>query len=58
MDVLIGHAVRLAWLEKNPHRISRYDEDKAKAWQAFYATSPRECTASIVDAFKFLTRFE
>ncbi|MGH8002098.1 MAG: glycoside hydrolase family 15 protein, partial [Brasilonema sp.] len=57
LDVLIGHAVRLAWLESHPKRGERYDEDKASAWRSFYNTSPRECTSYIVKAFRFLTEF-
>ncbi|MDJ0734020.1 MAG: glycoside hydrolase family 15 protein [Nostocaceae cyanobacterium] len=57
LDVLIGHGVRLAWLEQHPQRADRYDEDKAKAWPAFYNTSPRDCANYIVKAFRFLTEF-
>ncbi len=57
LDVLIGHAVRLAWLEMKPERGDRYDEDKASAWRSFYNTSPRECASYIVKAFRFLTEF-
>jgi len=57
LDVLIGHAVRLAWLEKHPERGDRYDEDKASAWRSFYNTSPKECATYILKAFKFLTEF-
>lgn len=57
LDVLIGHAVRLAWLEMRPERGDRYDEDKASAWRSYYSTSPRECAGHIVKAFKFLTEF-
>ncbi|MBE9127543.1 MULTISPECIES: glycoside hydrolase family 15 protein [unclassified Coleofasciculus] len=56
LDVLIGHAVRLAWLERFPERAARYDEYKAAAWRAFYDTSPTECAAYIVKAFQFLTQ--
>jgi len=41
LDVLIGHAVRLAWLEHFPERADHYNEYKAAAWRAFYNTSPR-----------------
>ncbi len=58
LDVLIGHAVRLAWLEGNPARGDRYDEDKASAWRSFYNTSPRECASYILKAFRFLTEFQ
>ncbi|MBD2040901.1 glycoside hydrolase family 15 protein [Microcoleus sp. FACHB-672] len=57
LDVLIGHAVRQAWLDSFPEKADRYDEDKASAWRAFYNTSPTECAGSIVKAFRFLTRF-
>lgn len=54
LDVLIGHAVRLAWLERFPEQADRYDEYKAAAWRSFYNTSPRECASYIVKAFRFL----
>ncbi|WP_017653922.1 glycoside hydrolase family 15 protein [Fortiea contorta] len=57
LDVLIGHAVRLAWLEQYPDRSDRYDEDKASAWRSFYNTSPRDCVSYILKAFRFLTEF-
>lgn len=55
LDVLIGHAVRLAWLERFPEKADRYDESKAAAWRSFYNTSPSECASYIVKAFRFLT---
>lgn len=57
LDVLIGHAVRLAWLEKYPERSDRYDEDKGLAWPNFYNTSPSDCATYILKALKFLTQF-
>jgi phosphorylase kinase alpha/beta subunit len=57
LDVLIGHAVRLAWLENHPHRSDRYDEDKASAWGSFYNTSPGDCVNYIFKALRFLTEF-
>ena len=57
LDVLIGHAVRLAWLEQHPERGDRYDEDKASAWASFYNTSPEDCVNYILKAFRFLTEF-
>ncbi|RCJ27051.1 glycosyl hydrolase family 15 [Nostoc minutum NIES-26] len=57
LDVLIGHAVRLAWLEHHPERGDRYDEDKASAWRSFYNTSPKDCASYILKAFRFLTKF-
>ncbi|MDV2996402.1 MAG: hypothetical protein N4J56_006056 [Chroococcidiopsis sp. SAG 2025] len=57
LDVLIGHAVRLAWLERFPEKADRYDEFKASAWRAFYNSSPRECASAVVKAFRFLSEF-
>lgn len=56
LDVLIGHGVRLAWLERFPEKAARYDEYKAAAWRAFYDTSPTECAGHILKAFQFLTQ--
>ncbi|MBD2776260.1 glycoside hydrolase family 15 protein [Iningainema tapete] len=58
LDVLIGHAVRLGWLEAHPERSDHYDEDKAAAWRSFYNSSPKECATYVVKAFRFLTEFE
>ncbi|MGD1910394.1 MAG: glycoside hydrolase family 15 protein [Rivularia sp. (in: cyanobacteria)] len=57
LDVLIGHAVRLNWLNNQPERSHKYDEDKAAAWRYFYNTSPQKCGSYIVKAFRFLTEF-
>ncbi|HEY9809458.1 MAG TPA: glycoside hydrolase family 15 protein [Halomicronema sp.] len=57
LDVIIGHGVRLAWLENHPERANFYDEDKALAWRAFYDTSPYVCASYVVKAFRFLTQF-
>ncbi|MBX9254308.1 glycoside hydrolase family 15 protein [Desmonostoc muscorum CCALA 125] len=57
LDVLIGHAVRLAWLEHHLERSDRYDEDKANAWRSFYNTSPTDCASYILKALRFLTKF-
>ncbi len=57
LDVVIGHAVRVAWLEKNPEAIHYYDEQKATAWRSFYDSSPKECADYTLKAFRFLTQF-
>jgi phosphorylase kinase alpha/beta subunit len=54
LDVLIGHAVRLAWLSQHPEQSDRYDEFKASAWRSFYASSPYDCATHIVNALRFL----
>ena len=57
LDVLVGHAVRLGWLENNAEKGDRYDEYKAAAWKSFYNTSPTECAFLIVKAVRYLTQF-
>lgn len=54
LDVLVGHAVRLAWLAQNPTHGDRYDEHKAAAWRSFYGSSPYDCATYIVNALRFL----
>jgi phosphorylase kinase alpha/beta subunit len=55
LDVLIGHAVRLAWLDEHPEREYSYDEDKSAAWHNFYQSSPSRCARFIVQALQFLS---
>ncbi|NJM17986.1 MAG: glycosyl hydrolase family 15 [Richelia sp. RM2_1_2] len=57
LDVLIGHAVRLNWLNNQPERSDQYDKDKAAAWRYFYNTSAQECASNIVKALRYLTEF-
>ncbi len=54
LDVLVGHAVRLAWLDEHPQRAYRYDQDKGEAWPSFYRSSPRTCAQYFVRAMQFL----
>jgi phosphorylase kinase alpha/beta subunit len=56
LDVLIGHAVRLAWLDQHPDHSHTYDEHKASAWRSFYESSPYDCASYVVKALKFLTK--
>ena len=55
LDVLVGHAVRLSWLDGHPDQDHRYHEEKANAWQAFYEMSPRTCAQYTAKALQFLT---
>lgn len=55
LDVLIGHAVRLAWLDQYPEHSSTYDKYKASAWRSFYERSPYDCANYIAKALRFLT---
>ncbi len=51
LDVLIGHAVRVAW-EKRHH--GNYNEHRGQAWEAFYKLSPSQTDAAFIDAFMYL----
>ncbi|MDG2616012.1 glycoside hydrolase family 15 protein [Thermoleptolyngbya sichuanensis XZ-Cy5] len=55
LDVFIGHAVRIAWLERHPEDANRYDERKGQAWPAFYELPPTAIADAMVKALKFLT---
>lgn len=52
LDVLIGHAVRIAWEKKNSSE--NYDEQRGQAWEAFYKLSPRETDKMFIEAFMHL----
>lgn len=54
LDVLIGHAVRIAWLEQHPHHTAEYDRQKGAAWRSFYQTSPYRCAGYVAKALQFL----
>ncbi len=56
LDVLIGHAVRISWLDRHPEHLDRYDEYKGAAWRSFYATSPYDCASCVAKAVQFLTQ--
>jgi phosphorylase kinase alpha/beta subunit len=68
LDVLIGHAVRLAWLDVDLPKVTaltldrtafdptNYDLYKSAAWSAFYQTSPYICANYIVRSLQFLSQ--
>ena len=55
LDVLIGHAVRIAWVSDCPERAGRYEVQKSVAWSSFYGRSPKDCGLYIAEALKFLS---
>jgi len=55
LDVLVGHAVRLAWLDKRPDQADDYNQQKGRAWRSFYETSPYSCAAYIAKALRYLS---
>jgi phosphorylase kinase alpha/beta subunit len=68
LDVLIGHAVRLAWLDgASPKELTaqfdstafepaNYDRYKSHAWNSFYQSSPAVCGNYIVKSLQFLSQ--
>ncbi|MDD2829483.1 MAG: glycoside hydrolase family 15 protein [Sulfuricurvum sp.] len=52
LDVLIGHAVRIAW--KQYKGLEHYDEERGLAWESFYKLSPRESDKAFAEAFIYL----
>lgn len=54
LDVLIGHAVRLAWEQAHPGDARQYDEHRAAAWSAFYLYPPSMVAQYIMDALVHL----
>jgi phosphorylase kinase alpha/beta subunit len=52
LDVVIGHAVRLAWLRD--HSEDTYQDQKAMAWQRFYEEPPESVAHWIVEALLYL----
>jgi phosphorylase kinase alpha/beta subunit len=54
LDALIGHAVRLAYIDQRPDREASYSEFKADAWAAFYASPPVRTSAFLVAALRSL----
>jgi phosphorylase kinase alpha/beta subunit len=52
LDVLIGHAVRIAWEAYNG--MGHYDEQRGYAWESFYKLSPTETDKAFAEAFMYL----
>ena len=52
LDVLIGHAVRIAWESYNG--VGHYDEQRGYAWESFYKLSPSETDKAFYEAFMHL----
>jgi phosphorylase kinase alpha/beta subunit len=66
LDVIIGHAVRLAWLDPQlpkpllsgqpDFRPEAYAAHKAQAWSNFYETSPAVCAGYFIRSLQFLSQ--
>ena len=53
-DILIGHAVRLCWLQAHPEYRDHYEDYVSLAWQAFYQLPPHVVANGILDALVYL----
>ncbi|MEY4547890.1 MAG: hypothetical protein RL685_4085 [Pseudomonadota bacterium] len=58
LDALIGHAVRIAYLDQRPDHEQQYSDHKADAWTAFYASSPARTSVFLVAALRSLLTLE
>ncbi|MCP5298122.1 MAG: glycoside hydrolase family 15 protein [Chromatiaceae bacterium] len=54
LDVIIGHAVRLAWERLNPALASEYDQYRADAWSGFYQYPPSTVANHVMAALVYL----
>lgn len=54
LDAMIGHAVRLHYIGLRPERAGSYDQEKAEAWRAFYAASPRATSGALIESLRHL----
>ncbi|MEY3288982.1 MAG: hypothetical protein RLZZ419_1224 [Pseudomonadota bacterium] len=49
-DIIIGHAVKISWLQVHPEHKENYDESVSLAWQEFYRLPPHKVANGILDA--------
>ncbi|MEM6429709.1 MAG: glycoside hydrolase family 15 protein [Deinococcota bacterium] len=54
IDVIVGHAVRLAWLADTQHAAENYEQDKSQAWAGFYERPPEQTRQFLAAAFSYL----
>ncbi len=58
IDVIIGHAVRMAFLRQFPHMAEAYHDHKPEAWTYFYQLPPSQTAHSIATALQYLLEYE
>ena len=56
IDILIGHAVRISWLQSHPESNENYEKSVSLAWQNFYQLPPYKVANGILDALIHLTQ--
>lgn len=57
-DIIIGHAVKISWLQSHPETKETYDQHVSFAWQAFYRLPPHQVANCILDALIYLLNKE
>jgi phosphorylase kinase alpha/beta subunit len=58
LDVIIGHAVRLAWEQQHRKEAAAYDRYRADAWRAFYLSPPSAVANHVMGALTYLLNSE
>jgi len=53
-DIIIGHAVKISWLQAHPEHEENYEAMVSLAWQDFYHTPPHKVANGILDALVHL----
>lgn len=53
LDVLIGHAVRIGWMQQHP-TTENYDEVRSYAWEVMYIRPPQTIAKLCIEALKYL----
>jgi len=53
-DIIVGHAVRVSWLQAHPESKDNYEECVSLAWQDFYRLPPHKVANGILDALIYL----
>ena len=53
-DIIIGHAVKISWLNEHPEQTEHYETVTALAWQDFYSLPPHKVANAILDALIYL----
>lgn len=57
-DIIIGHAVRISWMQSHPENKENYEECASAAWQDFYRLPPHKVANGILDALVHLLNKE
>ncbi len=57
-DIIIGHAVRISWLQSHPENKENYEACVSLAWQDFYRLPPHQVANGMLDALIHLLNKE